>query len=63
MQDPEPPQVRPYLRRLLSAMLLGVIIMASTAIWAWNKYGKKLQDAPPLPEGVPPMSSEPVTPH
>jgi hypothetical protein len=56
-------EVRSYLRRLLTAIAIGIVLMASTAIWAWNTYGAKLKDAPPLPEGTPPMSAEPATPY
>jgi hypothetical protein len=51
------PEVRAYLKRLLLAIFLGIVIVGSTAVWAWNKYGKRLEDAPPLPAG------EPVPPH
>ena len=56
-------EVRSYLRRLVVAILLGVVLMTTTAFWAWHKYGAKLKDAPPLPPGTPPMSSTPATPH
>ena len=55
------PEVRSYLKKLLSIMFIGIVIMAVTAVWAWQTYGKKLADAPPLPEGTPPLSSAPIT--
>lgn len=55
------PEVRAYLKRLLLSILVGILLMSSTAIWAWNKYGARLKDAPPLPEGTPPMSGVPAT--
>jgi len=50
-------EVRPYLKRLVLAILLGVVVMASTAVWAWNTYGTRLESAPPLPSGVPPINT------
>lgn len=55
------PEVRAYLKRLILSILVGVLLMSVTAIWAWNKYGARLKDAPPLPEGTPPMSGVPAT--
>lgn len=63
MAQPPASEVRPYLRRLLTAIFLGVILMACTAIWAWNEYGGKLKHAPPLPDGVPPINTAEATPH
>lgn len=47
------PEVRAYLKRLLAAIFLGLVVVSATAVWAWNTYGKKLDDAPPLPSGAP----------
>lgn len=55
------PEVRAYLKRLIFAIVVGIVLMSSTAIWAWNKYGARLADAPPLPEGTPPLSTVPAT--
>ncbi len=55
------PEVRAYLKRLITSILIGIILMSATAIWAWNKYGTRLADAPPLPEGTPPLSTVPAT--
>ena len=52
-------EVKPYLRRLIASIVVGIVLMATTAIWAWNKYGGKLETAPPLPSGTPPISSVP----
>jgi len=46
-------EVRPYLKRLLAVIFVGIVMMASTAFFAWNKYGQKLRSAPPLPEPAP----------
>lgn len=54
-------EVRPYLKKLVIAIVLGVMLMASIAGWAWNEYGQRLADAPPLPSGTPPLSSVPAT--
>lgn len=54
-------EVRTYLRKLLIAIFCGIALMATTAIWAWNKYGAKLENAPPLPSGIPPMSDVPAS--
>lgn len=48
-----PSEVRPYLLRLVLTILVGVVLMASIATWAWKTYGGPLKDAPPLPEGKP----------
>ncbi len=61
--EPSQSEVRPYLKRLIATILCGVILMATTAVWAWNRYGGKLETAPPLPEGTPPMNPEAATPH
>lgn len=61
MNTSPPSEVRPYLRRLLLAIALGILTMAATATWAWSTYGAKLKTAPPLPEGTPPLSSVPAT--
>ncbi len=50
-------EVHAYVRRLLVSIAVGVILMATTAIWAWNHYGKKLEHAPPLPPGSPPIAT------
>lgn len=55
------PEVRAYLKRLIISILVGIVLMSTTAVWAWNKYGARLKDAPPLPEGTPPMSDVPAT--
>ena len=55
------PEVRAYLKRLITAIVMGIVLMTATAVWAWNTYGTKLKEAPPLPEGTPPMSSGPIT--
>ena len=52
-----PSEVRSYLVRLVAFIVFGVVLMASVATWAWQTYGKKLADAPPLPPGKPPMHS------
>jgi hypothetical protein len=46
-------EVRPYLKRLLAVIFVGIVMMASTAWFAWNKYGQRLKTAPPLPEPAP----------
>lgn len=46
-------EVRAYLRSLVTVILIGVVLMGATALWAWSKYGQKLKDAPPLPEAAP----------
>jgi hypothetical protein len=61
-RPPAPPQVsevRPYLIRLVSLIIAGVILMASVAVYAWNTFGARLSEAPPLPPGTPPLSSAP----
>lgn len=58
-QKPEPSEVKAYLRKLLTAIFIGIVLMATTATIAWNKYGKKLDQAPPLPSGTPPLSGAP----
>jgi len=57
-------EVQPYFRRLLALILLGIVMMASAALWAWHKYGQKLKDAPALPEPKPfhRVPSEPSSP-
>jgi len=55
------PEVRPYLKRLLLAILVGLLVMVATAIWAWRTYGGRLEGAPPLPSGTPPLSTLPAT--
>ncbi len=59
-QSPKPGEVRTYLKRLILMIIIGIIFMTGTAIWAWNTYGAKLKDAAPLPPGRPPMSPVPV---
>jgi hypothetical protein len=46
-------EVRPYLKRLLAVIFVGIVMMAGTALFAWNKYGQRLKAAPPLPDPVP----------
>lgn len=54
-EAPSPPgEVRSYLRRLLITISVGIILMASAAVWAYQTYGKKLDTAPPLPPAPPP---------
>lgn len=55
------PDVRAHFKFVLTTILVGVVLMGGTAVWAWNTYGAKLADAPPLPSGIPPMSSVPAT--
>lgn len=49
-------EVRSYVRRLILSIFVGIVLMTSSAIWAWHKYGAKLDQAPPLPPGSPPMN-------
>lgn len=53
-------EVRSYVRKLVALIVVGVILMTSAAVWAWNVYGKRLETAPPLPEGAPPVKGEPA---
>lgn len=53
MPDRTPSEVRPYLIRLIALILLGVALMVTAAVWAWNEYGVRLESAPPLPPGKP----------
>jgi hypothetical protein len=55
------PEVRSYVKGMLGVMLLGIVLMALTAVWAWNTYGVHLKEAAPLPSGTPPLSTVPVT--
>lgn len=57
---PKPGEVRMYLKRLFIFILVGIVAMTGTAIWAWSTYGAKLKDVTPLPAGRPPMSPTPV---
>jgi len=50
-------EVRNYLRRLLILIAIGVVLMASAAIWAYRTYGQKLDSAAPLPTGTPPIGT------
>lgn len=43
------PEVRAYLKRLLAAIGLGLLVVIISAVWAWNEYGGKMKDRPPLP--------------
>jgi len=52
-----PPEVRPYLIKLVSLIVLAIALMTSVATWAWNQYGKRLADRPPLPSGAPPVGT------
>lgn len=61
MTRQQPSEVRPYLKRLFAAILLGILMMSAAAVWAWNTYGAKLESAPPLPSGTPPLSTVPAT--
>ncbi len=61
MTAKQPSEVRPYLKRLFAAIALGIVTMTIAAVWAWNTYGTKLESAPPLPSGTPPMSTVPNT--
>lgn len=61
MTPQQPSEVRPYLKRLFAAILLGILMMSAAAVWAWNTYGGKLESAPPLPSGTPPLSTVPAT--
>jgi hypothetical protein len=47
------PEVRAYLKRLLSAIFLGLVIVIATVVWAWNEYGTRMKDRPPLPPPAP----------
>jgi|GEM_PF-2225240 len=51
-------EVRRYLRRLLLTLAVGVVLMATAAVWAYRTYGQKLDTAAPLPSGTPPMTSD-----
>jgi hypothetical protein len=46
-------EVRPYLIRLITTIACGVVVMVTAATWAWNRYGARLETAPPLPAGKP----------
>lgn len=50
-----PSEVQAYVRRLVALIFVGIVLMTSAAVWAWNTYGGRLETAPPLPEGTPPM--------
>lgn len=52
-------EVRAYLRRLLLAIAIGIACMVATVVWAYQTYGTRLESAPPLPEGSPPLSHVP----
>jgi len=60
MNDERPPadEVRRYLRRLLLTLAVGVVLMATAAVWAYRTYGRKLDTAAPLPSGTPPMTTD-----
>jgi hypothetical protein len=60
LTDEGPPadEVRSYLRRLLLTIGVGVVLMATAAVWAYQTYGKKLDTRAPLPAGIPPMASD-----
>jgi hypothetical protein len=55
------PDVRAHFKFVLTSILVGVVLMGATAVWAWNTYGAKLSDAPPLPTDAPPLSAVPQT--
>lgn len=54
--DRPPNEVRPYLIRLVGLIVLGLVLMVSAAVFAWNRYGVRLETAPPLPPGKPEMN-------
>jgi len=56
--EPRPDEVRHYLRRLLLSISIGVVLMATAAIWAYLTYGKRLETRAPLPKGAPPMAAD-----
>jgi hypothetical protein len=40
-------EVASYLRRLIAFLVLGLVVMATAAIWAWSRYGPKSGAANP----------------
>jgi hypothetical protein len=55
------PDVRAHFKFVMTSIVVGVVLMGATAVWAWNTYGAKLSEAPPLPTDAPPLSSVPQT--
>ncbi len=51
--EPQPAEVTAYLKRLVATIFVGIVLMTLTAVWAWHRYGRALEGAPPLPEGRP----------
>ena len=51
-------EVKRYMRRLLLTISVGIVLMASAAVWAYRTYGKKLDTTAPLPRGTPPMATD-----
>lgn len=45
-----------YLIRLVALIALGLVLMVSAAVFAWHRYGARLESAPPLPPGKPEMN-------
>jgi hypothetical protein len=52
-REPEAGEVSAYLKRLVATIFVGIVLMTATAVWAWHRYGRALDDAAPLPEGRP----------
>ncbi len=52
-QEPEAGEVTAYLKRLVATIFVGIVLMTLTAVWAWHRYGRALDDAAPLPPGRP----------
>lgn len=59
--QPDPNEVKAYLRRLLLTIAIGALVMIGATIYAWRTYGARLDDRPPLPSGTPPLGTAPAT--
>ncbi len=54
MSDTPPTgEVQAYLKRLIISILVGIVLMTTTVLWAWHRYGGRLENRAPLPEGRP----------
>jgi hypothetical protein len=54
MSDTPPAaEVRAYLKRLITSIVVGIVLMTLSVAWAWHRYGGRLENRAPMPADHP----------